>query len=80
MKKLVSIAFAGCLAVVSAGAFAADDMKKDDKGAAMKKDCTAKVDKMAMEKKDAKMNKDAAMKDCMDKMAKDGMKKDEMKK
>ena len=29
MKKLVTMVFAGCMAVAMAGAYAADDMKKD---------------------------------------------------
>jgi pentapeptide MXKDX repeat protein len=69
MKKLITLVFAGCMAV-SMGAFAADSMKKDE----MKKD-EMKKDSMA---KDGMMKKDEMKKDSM---AKDGMmKKDEMKK
>jgi pentapeptide MXKDX repeat protein len=64
MKKLITLVFAGCMAVSMSGAFAADSMKKDE----MKKDSTAK-DGM---KKD-EMKKDAMAKDGM-------MKKDDMKK
>jgi pentapeptide MXKDX repeat protein len=65
MKKLISMVFAGCMAVSMSGAFAADSMKKDE----MKKDSMAK---------DGMMKKDEMKKDSM---AKDGMmKKDEMKK
>ena len=56
MKKLLTMVFAGLLAVSMAGAYAADDMKKDGmaKKDEMKKDGMAKSDGM---KKDA-MKKD----------------------
>ena len=61
MKKLVTMVFAGCMAMSMAGAYAADDMKKD---AMMKKDEM---------KKDGMMKKDEMKKDGM--MKKDEMKK-----
>jgi pentapeptide MXKDX repeat protein len=110
MKKVLSIVFAGCMAVAAAGAFAQDAkkdaMKKDsmakpmdkaamDKAAmdkpidkalaekeAMHKDCMIKADMMSMGKdgkQDPKVNKDALLKDCMDKK-KGPMKKEEPKK
>jgi pentapeptide MXKDX repeat protein len=55
MKKLLTMVFAGCMAVSMAGAFAAEGMKKDD----MKKDAMAK-DGMKKDdmKKDGMMKKD----------------------
>jgi pentapeptide MXKDX repeat protein len=70
MKKLMTMVFAGCMAVSMSGAFAADNMAKDGM---MKKD-EMKKDSMA---KDGMMKKDEMKKDAM---AKDGMAKDGMKK
>ena len=55
MKKLVTMVFAGCMAMSMAGAYAADDMKKDGM---MKKD---EMKKDGMMKKD-EMKKDGMMK------------------
>ena len=57
MKKLVTMVFAGCMAMSMAGAYAADDMKKDVmmKKDEMKKDGMMKKDEM---KKDGMMKKD----------------------
>ena len=48
MKKLVTMVFAGCMAMSMAGAYAADDMKKDGmmKKDEMKKDGMMKKDDM----------------------------------
>ena len=71
MKNLITLVFAGCMAVSMSGAFAADNMAKDGM---MKKD-EMKKDSMA---KDGMMKKDEMKKDSL---TKDGMmKKDEMKK
>ena len=73
MKTLLTMVFAGCVAVWMTGAYAADDM--------MKKDDMMQKDEM---KKDGAMMKDGMKKDGMmkkDEMKKDGaMMKDEMKK
>ena len=73
MKTLLTMVFAGCVAVSMTGAYAADDM--------MKKDGMMQKDEM---KKDGAMMKDGMKKDGMmkkDEMKKDGaMMKDEMKK
>ena len=61
MKKLLTLVFAGCMAVSIAGAYAADDMMKKD--AMMKKD---DMKKDGMTKKD-EMKKDGMMKDGMKK-------------
>jgi pentapeptide MXKDX repeat protein len=57
MKKLLTMVFAGLMAVSMAGGYAADDMKKDGmaKKDEMKKDGMAKSDGM---KKDGMMKKD----------------------
>jgi pentapeptide MXKDX repeat protein len=62
MKTLLTMVFAGCMAVSMAGAYAADEM--------MKKDGMTKKDEM---KKDSVMKKDEMKKDGMAK--KDEMKK-----
>ena len=67
MKTLLTMVFAGCIAVSMTGAYAADDM--------MKKDGSMQKDEM---KKDSAMMKDGMKKD---EMKKDGaMMKDEVKK
>ena len=75
MKKLLSIVFAGCMAVAAAGAFA-QDAKKDSMAKPMDK---AAMDKAAMDKPidKALAEKEAMHKDCMIKadmmsMGKDG--------
>jgi len=72
MKNLITMLFAGYVAVAASGAFAADNMAKDGM---MKKD-EAKKDAMV---KDGMMKKDEMKKDSM---AKEGMmmKKEEQKK
>jgi len=67
MKKLLTMIFAGCMAVATAGAYA-DDMKKDNMSKEKTKKSAVKKDTMGK----AKTKKDA--------MKKDTMGKDEMKK
>ncbi|MEP7261612.1 MAG: hypothetical protein ABI669_10445 [Usitatibacter sp.] len=65
MKRMISIVFAGCLAVVMADAAAQDSKKEREE---LKKLCAAKVGK-----KDTKESTDVAIRECVDKavMAKD---------
>jgi pentapeptide MXKDX repeat protein len=73
MKKLIVLLVAGCMSLVFAGAFAADDMMKKD---GMSQD-SMKKDSMKPAKKKHSAKKDTMGKDSM---SKDSMGKDQMKK